>query len=45
MTTYYYSKEVKEECMINTSEGYVYCFKSDGYLDVKSATKVYLPAA
>ena len=40
-----YSTEVKEEGMINTLEGYVYCFKSDGYLDVKSATKVYLPAA
>ena len=40
-----YSTEVKEEDMINTPEGYVYCFKSDGYLGVMSATKIYIPAA
>lgn len=42
---YSYSTEVKEEGMINTPEGYVYCFKSDGYLGVMSATKIYIPAA
>lgn len=40
-----YSTEVKEEAMINTPEGYVYCFKSDGFLGVMSATKIYIPAA
>ena len=45
MKTYSYSTEVKEEGMVNTPEGYVYCFKSDGYLGVMSATKIYIPAA
>ena len=42
MKTYSYSTEVKEEGMVNTLEGYVYCFKSDGYLGVMSATKIYM---
>lgn len=45
MKTYSYSTEVKEEGMVNTLEGYVYCFKSDGYLGVMSATKICIPAA
>ena len=45
MKNYSYSTEVKEEGMISTPEGYVYCFKSDGYLGVMSATKIYIPAA
>ena len=40
-----YLKEIKEEGMKNTHEGYVYCFNSDGYLGVMSATKIYIPAA
>ena len=45
MKNYSYSTEVKEEGMISTPEGYVYCFKSDGYLGVMSAIKIYIPAA
>ena len=45
MRIYSYSTEVREEGMVNTPEGYVYCFKSDGYLGVMSATKIYIPAA
>jgi hypothetical protein len=45
MARYVYSKEVKEEGMINTPDGYVYCFRSDGHIGVMSATKVYIPAA
>ena len=45
MRRFHYSNEVKEEGMINTPDGYVYCFKSDGYIGVMSATKIYIPAA
>ena len=45
MKKFSYSTEVKEEGMINTPEGYIYCFKSDGFLGVMSATKIYIPAA
>lgn len=40
-----YSKEIKEEGMINTLEKYAYCFNSDGYVGVKSDLHIYIPAA
>lgn len=39
-----YSKEIREESMINTHEGYVYCFESDGYVGVKSDMRIYIPS-
>ena len=40
-----YDHSIAEEGMINTLEGYVYCFNSNGYVGVKSDLQIYIPAA